>query len=58
MKNNALAIIGNTPLRRNDEGLISLTDIFKASGETTRIETRDSGQEKKGLRLSILLPII
>ena len=26
-------VIANTPLRRNDDGLVSLTDIFKASGE-------------------------
>lgn len=31
--NNALTVIGKSPLRRNHDGLISLTDIFKASGE-------------------------
>lgn len=34
MKNNVLTIIGNISLRHNNEGLISLTDIFKASGES------------------------
>lgn len=42
MKNNELTVIGNTPLRRNNEGLISLTDIFKASCETN--QNRDPRQ--------------
>lgn len=32
MKNNVLTIIGDTSLHQNKSGLISLTDIFKASG--------------------------
>ena len=33
MKNNALIVVGDIPLRQNDDGLVSLTDIFKASGK-------------------------
>ena len=48
MKNNALTVIGNTPLRRNNEGLISLTDIFKASGETNQNRDPRQWSRKEG----------
>jgi len=48
MKTNALTVIGDTPLRHDKDGLVSLTDIFKASGETNQHRDPRQWSRKEG----------